>query len=106
MYVKKPKITPTAVLDIVRSVAKEYGLKDEVFQTVEARVEAILQLSLSEDDIRILQLMADGKEQVQIAKILFKAFSTVNNRTQDLRKRMHCKTTCQMIAKAKDLKII
>lgn len=57
-------------------------------------------MQLSERDLRILQLLADGYRPQEIARTVFLSFRTIEGRLLRYKSAFSCRTTAQLIAHA------
>lgn len=68
--------------------------------------EAVLQLSLSKRELEVLQLIAEGLSNEEMASRLFVSLSTIKTHNSRLFEKMDVRRRTQAIEKAKRLKII
>ncbi len=103
LKLSRPKIE-TVVVEKELVVEKEVYVtrdKDSVINT-----SLIAQLELSKRDLEILNLMAQGHSNEEIAKTIFVSVSTVKTHNQNLFEKLDVKRRTQAIEKAKRLNLI
>ena len=103
LKLSRPKIE-TVVVEKELVVEKEVYVtrdKDSVINT-----SLIAQLELSKRELEILNLMAQGHRNEEIAKTIFVSVSTVKTHNQNLFEKLDVKRRTQAIEKAKRLNLI
>lgn len=103
LKLSRPKIE-TVVVEKELVVEKEVYVtrdKDSVINT-----SLIAQLELSKRELEILNLMAQGHSNEEIAKTIFVSVSTVKTHNQNLFEKLDVKRRTQAIEKAKRLNLI
>jgi DNA-binding CsgD family transcriptional regulator len=93
----KPKVQ-TVIVE-----RKVFVTQEEEFKVNESELE---KLNLSSREFEVLQLLAKGHSNTDIAKNLFLSLSTIKTHVSNLYFKMEVKSRLQAIEKAKRLKII
>lgn len=96
LKLSKPKIKTIVV-------EKEVFVKHENFILNKALIE---KLSISKRELEILQLLAEGNSNQEIASKLFVSLSTVKTHNQNLFDKLEVKSRTQAVGKARQLKLI
>jgi len=81
-------------------------IPDKEMEAHKQRDELVKIICYLKKNKEVLQGLADGLTQRQIAKIIFRDVRTVEGRCYAMRKKLRCKTNYQLLAKAFRLKII
>ena len=103
LKLSKPKIE-TVVVEKQVTVEKEvYVTRNENFTP---NISLISELEISKRELEILNLMAQGHSNEEIAKIIFVSLSTVKTHNQNLFEKLEVKRRTQAVEKAKRLNLI
>lgn len=95
------KLTKTKVETLI--IEKEITVKNIDFNLNE---EAMTELGLSKRELEVLQLMADGLSNQEIAERLFVSLNTIKTHSSKVFEKMDVKRRTQAVEKAKRLSLI
>lgn len=101
--IMKPKTEIRTETVVVEKEVLVYRSNEESFQQNEAIIQ---QLNISQRELQVLQLMAEGNSNQEIAEKLFLSLHTIKTHTSKLFEKLDVKRRTQAIEKAKRLNII
>ena len=101
--IMKPKTEIRTETVVVEKEVLVYRSNEESFQQNEAIIQ---QLNISQRELQVLQLMAEGNSNQEIAEKLFLSLHTIKTHTSKLFEKLDVKRRTQAVEKAKKLQLI
>jgi DNA-binding CsgD family transcriptional regulator len=101
--IMKPKTEVRTETVVVEKEIVVYHRQEETFRLNEVIIQ---QLGISQRELEVLQLMAEGNSNQEIAEKLFLSLHTIKTHTSKLFEKLDVKRRTQAIEKAKRLNII